>query len=281
MKQALARAAGWALAMGFAVVASSCSNGDGSGSIDPDRDASEDSQGDASVPEADAGITDAGLDPSDAPIAPTPDGGPGPEPDAAPMGEPDADVDGPDMMAGGPPEDPGGMWGEPLGPPVAFGGCNAQMQAHRTEGNIHVTLCSNINYISNPPHSGNHYPSWAAYRTYTKPIPWGFLVHSLEHGAVVITYNCPQECADEVAQVQTFIDALPADCGASVKRRVILMPDPNLPVKFAASAWRHTLKADCFDRGAFQRFFDERYNKGREQSCNQGTDPTARRLCGL
>ena len=98
-------------------------------------------------------------------------------------------------------------------------------------------------------------------------------MHSLEHGAVVIGYKCPQGCAAEVAAAQAMIDALPADCGANPKRRLILMPNPDLDVRFAASAWRWTLKADCFDAAAFQSFITEHYGHGPEDICGGGVNP--------
>jgi hypothetical protein len=102
-------------------------------------------------------------------------------------------------------------------------------------------------------------------------------VHSLEHGAVVITYNCPGGCTAEVAAAQSFVDGLPADCGL-MARRVILTPDPDLDVRFAASAWGFTLRANCFDRNAFADFFNAHYDHAPESICGGGTDPTE--LCG-
>ncbi len=130
-------------------------------------------------------------------------------------------------------------------------------------------------YLTEPPSSGNHYNCWAAYQTYSAPIPWGNLVHSLEHGAIVIVYNCPDGCAADVANIQAFIDGLPpdSDCAPTLgKNRIILMPDPdpNLGVKFAASAWDWTLRADCFDPVAFRQFFDDHYDHGREIICSDG-----------
>ena len=140
-----------------------------------------------------------------------------------------------------------------------------------------MPICSPISYGTNPPSSGNHYPIWAAYQTYERAIPRGFWVHSLEHGAVVFTYNCPGGCADEVAVLQSFIDGLPADCG-DTKRRVILTPDPELDVRFAASAWGNTLRASCFDRDAFSSFYTAHYDHAPESICGGGADPTD--LCG-
>jgi Protein of unknown function (DUF3105) len=159
--------------------------------------------------------------------------------------------------------------GEPL---VDGATCTAVAEAHALEGNLHMALCSPLIYATNPPSSGNHYPIWAAYRTYTQPFLPGFWVHSLEHGAVVIGYHCPEGCADEVARAQAFIDALPADCG-SPPRRVILLPNPGLDVRFAASAWGFTLRADCFDEPSFAAFVAAHYAHGLEDICTDGVDP--------
>jgi hypothetical protein len=140
-----------------------------------------------------------------------------------------------------------------------------------------MPTCSPLTYGTNPPSSGNHYAIWADYRTYDRPILPGFWVHALEHGAMVITYNCPGGCPDEVAAAQSFVDGLPADCGA-MARRVILAPDPLLDIRFAASAWGYTLRASCFDRDAFSSFYAAHYDHAPESICGGGTDPTE--LCG-
>ncbi|HMJ52543.1 MAG TPA: DUF3105 domain-containing protein [Polyangiaceae bacterium] len=157
------------------------------------------------------------------------------------------------------------------------GDCQATVAPSPIEGAQHVPICSPVVYATNPPSSGNHYPMWADYRTYDRPILRGFWVHSLEHGAVVISYNCPGGCAAEVASAQSFVDGLPADCGL-MARRVILTPDPDLDVRFAASAWGFTLRANCFDRHAFADFFSAHYDHAPESICGGGTDPTE--LCG-
>ncbi|HMI83542.1 MAG TPA: DUF3105 domain-containing protein [Polyangiaceae bacterium] len=162
-------------------------------------------------------------------------------------------------------------------PPGDGGDCQTVVATHLIEGAQHVAVCSPLSYATNPPSSGNHYAIWADYRTYQRPIQRGFWVHSLEHGAVVITYNCPEGCAEEVTAAQTFVDGLPADCGP-MARRVILTPDPELDVRFAASAWGATLRASCFDRATFSAFFSDHYDHAPESICGGGTDPTA--LCG-
>src|SRR5882724_4807922 len=70
--------------------------------------------------------------------------------------------------------------------------CASVVEEHPSEGNLHMGLCSPLFYATNPPSSGNHYPIWAAYQTYAQPLLPGFWVHNLEHGAIVMAYNCPQ-----------------------------------------------------------------------------------------
>jgi hypothetical protein len=163
-------------------------------------------------------------------------------------------------------------------PPV--GTCNAVEQEHAIEGYTHVADCSPVTYQTKPPSSGNHYANWAAYKTYASPVPEGFWVHDLEHGAIVLSYNCPDGCQTDVELAQAMLDSLPADpvctqAGEGVHRRSILLPDPNLDVRFAASAWGWTLRADCFDDAPFRDFALRHYEQGREDLCNQGLDVSA------
>jgi hypothetical protein len=130
------------------------------------------------------------------------------------------------------------------------------------EGGMHAALCAPVTYGSNPPSSGTHYPTWPIFRAYDMPVPWGFLVHGLEHGAVVIAYNCPDGCAADVAAAKALMADTPArSCG---RPPVILTPDPTLSVRFAAAAWGHTLRAPCFDRAAFSAFITAHMNRGPE-----------------
>ena len=153
--------------------------------------------------------------------------------------------------------------------------CTTIIAPHADEGATHVSCMAEVSYQTEPPSSGNHYSCWAAYQTYSAPIPWGNVMHSLEHGAIAFVYNCPAGCAADVANLQAFIDGLPldSDCAPTLgKNRIILMPDPdpNLGVKFAASSWGWTLRADCFDPVAFRQFFDDHYDHGREVICSDG-----------
>ena len=154
------------------------------------------------------------------------------------------------------------------------GACGEALLTFTDPSAQHVTECSAITYAMNPPVYGDHYPHWAAYKSYSFPVPLGFLVHGLEHGAVELLYNCPQGCKDEVAVAQAFLDALPQDprCTVAVKHQTLLSPDPTLPSRWAAVAWGHSLTADCFDGASFRRFYDANVGQGPEDICGDGAD---------
>ncbi len=157
------------------------------------------------------------------------------------------------------------------------GVCDARVEHYESAGQTHVELCSDVSYSTSPPTSGDHYGNWPQYKTYTTPLPYGFIVHGLEHGAVVFSYNCPDGCADEVLAAQRMIDdALPSDeaCAAQgmARQRVILTPDPLLKSRWAAAAWTWSLNADCFDAVKFLEFYAAHYDHAPEQECGDGID---------
>jgi hypothetical protein len=154
------------------------------------------------------------------------------------------------------------------------GACNVRAQSFSGLTQVHVAVCSAVTYRNDPPAGGDHYPVWAAYQSYSFPVPRGFWVHDLEHGGVVFSYNCADGCADEVADVQALIDALPIDdtCSADEPRRAVLTPDPLLDVRWGVSAWGHTLRADCVDGDRFRQFYLDHFGQGPEAVCSNGSD---------
>jgi hypothetical protein len=161
----------------------------------------------------------------------------------------------------------------PHGPEGGSGPCHVVLEEHAALPGLHVDYCSALTYDGNPPASGSHYPSWPAFKAYDAPVPWGYLLHGLEHGAIVISYNCPQGCADDLAAAKTFMASLPNKAGCQ-KPSVILTPEPNLEVPIAASAWNdpkaYTLKAACFDAAAFGQFYSDHVDKNYESTCEGG-----------
>ncbi len=163
-------------------------------------------------------------------------------------------------------------------PPVGSGGseqqaCENIITEYPPASANHVSECSALSFDSNPPAGGDHYGVWAAFTSYSSPVPPGYLVHSLEHGAVVFWYNCPEGCAGEVEQAQAMIDELPLDplcVGSGAQRRAILVPSPELDVRWAASSWGYVIKSSCFDAAALRTFYIDHVGRGREDLCVAG-----------
>ncbi len=57
-------------------------------------------------------------------------------------------------------------------------------------GRDHTTDIAGVIYNSDPPTSGPHFPMWAKKGVYDRLISDGYLIHSLEHGYVIISYDC-------------------------------------------------------------------------------------------
>lgn len=60
-------------------------------------------------------------------------------------------------------------------------------------GRDHIQDISQVKYNSNPPTSGAHFPVWLKPGVYKAPVSDGYLIHSLEHGYVEISYNCDKQ----------------------------------------------------------------------------------------
>jgi hypothetical protein len=142
---------------------------------------------------------------------------------------------------------------------------------------LHVAIPCTIEWNSNPPSSGPHYPIWAAYQAYSAPVPRGYYVHDLEHGAIVFLYNCGDAgCPDVVAALTAAAAAIPDDplceaAGQGVRVRAVVTPDPLLDVPVAAAAWGFTYKAQCPDLPTLIQFATAHYGQGPESFCTNGT----------
>lgn len=160
--------------------------------------------------------------------------------------------------------------------PVAGSTCNAVVRTYPIESSTHVDLCSAVEYGTNPPTSGHHYPLWPEYGVYDRAIPRGFYVHSLEHGGVVLAYSC-SDCGSEVEEATSLVEQLPVDpmccpggeCGSNVNQ-MVLTPDPGLDTRWAAASWGATLTADCFEPDVFQQFAEEHRDHASELVCSNG-----------
>lgn len=96
----------------------------------------------------------------------------------------------------------------------------------------HVT--APVLYDPVPPVGGDHRAVWLNCGVYDQPVENELAVHSLEHGAVWVTYQ-PDLSADAVAALRNLVRG---------REYVILSPYVGLPAPVVASAWGLQLRLD-------------------------------------
>lgn len=127
----------------------------------------------------------------------------------------------------------------------------------------HVT--EPVAYDQTPPAGGPHAPEWLNCAVYEDEVPNENAVHSMEHGAVWITYQPDLPPGD--------VDALQQSLGQPYE---ILSPVEDLPAPVVASAWGKQLFLDGADDPRLLSFISE-FKQGPQTpepgaSCTGGTD---------
>ena len=120
-------------------------------------------------------------------------------------------------------------WNSSLG--LTFGGI-AGVQTCPVSARNHVL--TPVSYPQVPPVGGPHFPIWQNCGFYPSPVPKEAAVHSMEHGAVWITYRTGLP-AGEVAALRVL---------AIRESYVLVSPYPDLPAPIVASAWGRQLRLD-------------------------------------
>lgn len=172
--------------------------------------------------------------------------------------------------------------------------CDVVIETPPLLASPHVPEGTVVDYNSNPPSSGPHYPIWANFGEYPAPVQAGYLVHDLEHGAVLLLYKpCDDDaganaadaldggdvdasaastCASIKDALRRVRDAIHTDpvCDPSIRVRVIIAPYPDLDVPIAAAAWGWTYRANCLDEDSLRDFAVAHYGQGPENICAPG-----------
>jgi hypothetical protein len=110
---------------------------------------------------------------------------------------------------------------------------------------------TDVDYPESPPVGGDHNPVWLNCGVYTEPVPDVNVVHSLEHGAVWLTY---QPDLDE-GQVSTLEDF------ASDYDYTVVSPYEGQESPVVATAWGLQLELDSADDPRLAAFV-EKYVQG-------------------
>lgn len=108
----------------------------------------------------------------------------------------------------------------------------------------HVTDA--VNYPQTPPAGGEHNPVWLNCGMYSEPVANVYGVHSMEHGAVWVTYDPAMSPAE--------LEALRMHLPSSY---VILSPFSGLPAPIVLSAWNVQLRVESAADERIPMFFEE------------------------
>jgi hypothetical protein len=115
-----------------------------------------------------------------------------------------------------------------------------------SEGRTHTT--DKVTYKTNPPTSGNHYPTPASDGIYdpggTPPV--GRLVHALEHGRVQYQYKAGTP-ADVRAQLEALIKQKGINGRPGGYNQLLYENTTKMPYAVAATAWTHMIACQTFN----------------------------------
>ena len=78
-------------------------------------------------------------------------------------------------------------------------------------------------YSTVPPTSGQHWDAWSDCGFYNYPLPDELLVHNLEHGNIIVSYNLEDDT--DVAALRDAVGAIPFAREYAIVRRYPLIPE--------------------------------------------------------
>jgi hypothetical protein len=117
------------------------------------------------------------------------------------------------------------------------------------QGGVHVS--APVSYAQSPPVGGEHYAGWQNCGIYDQPIQSENAVHSMEHGAVWLTYR-PDLPAAEVEQLRGLVRG---------RSYTLLSPYADQATPIAISAWGYQLTAESASDGRLGQFI-ARFRQG-------------------
>jgi hypothetical protein len=93
----------------------------------------------------------------------------------------------------------------------------------------------------------------------------GLWIHNLEHGYIVLLYNCPTACPELVAQLQQFYERAPVSAAYGYQKLVIL-PYSAMASRLAIVAWNRIDELEEFDEQRLLRFYEAYHDRGPEDA---------------
>ncbi|TQJ31223.1 DUF3105 domain-containing protein [Microbacterium sp. SLBN-146] len=138
------------------------------------------------------------------------------------------------------------VFAPPPPPTYTAGGNGAVVEGVEEFENVTTHVEGTVDYEQTPPAGGPHNSVWLNCGVYSEPQVNENAVHSLEHGAVWVTYDPERiQGAD--------LDAVKAKLPSSY---VILSPFEGMDAPLTLSSWNHQLALDEVDDPRFEEFFN-------------------------
>ena len=149
-------------------------------------------------------------------------------------------------------------------------------EAIANQGANHVPEGTKEEYSTNPPTSGPHYANSQPAGIYDKPAPDGNLIHSMEHGAVILWYK-PSDNTDNQAAEATKSAKKSALSSQDIERlkqifksvsvsKKIMVPRDSLDVPVALTSWGRLLKLQTIDEAQIRTFMETNEDRGPEKA---------------
>ena len=104
----------------------------------------------------------------------------------------------------------------------------------------------NVDYPTIPPAGGNHLGIWHTCGIYKVELLDEAAVHSLEHGAVWVTYK-PEIAKEEIIKLTTML---------SSRSKILLSPHPEQISPIVATAWGRRLEVESSNDLRLEKFVD-------------------------
>jgi Protein of unknown function (DUF3105) len=118
-------------------------------------------------------------------------------------------------------------------------------------------------YNSDPPTGGWHYDTPWDPGFYEQPVADEYLVHNLEHGHVVISYDCSKltDCEGTKAQIRQLLQR-------SNNWKLVAVPRKNADAVIALTAWGWLEKLNGYDDTRMMAFINAWRDRGPEHTAD-------------
>lgn len=127
----------------------------------------------------------------------------------------------------------------------------------------HVPDGTRVQYSTNPPTSGGMWNGEATWGVQRTPPADELMMHNLEHGGVIISYNAAKVDAPTIDKLTQLTRAV----RGSVRRCVILTPRSSIrdDKPIALTSWGVLATLDAYDEAAIRAFLRDNMNNGPEK----------------